>query len=589
MKRLALSLSFAEQGDTSAGGAGRGRPARRAGPPAVTRALRAEDGWGCPATGPALRDGILRSWVALAISALVLCAGCTESSGQQRSAAARSEATIVDDQTGKPLAARVHATDGCGRFVEVAGSHSHVEYLGKRWCYVDGSFSLPLPDGGVVLELWRGFETRPLKEHVTPVPGQLARRAFRLRRWANMREQGYVNGDIHAHTPLPAEAHLQMRAEDLNEVTLLAGELGNLNPHFTGRLDPSSTPGTEVMVGQEVRDWQMGHLTLLGLSKMVPGYPEVGGVLEEWVRPHWLMAHAMEAARAQGGLVVWAHFCNLPGAESPVAIAAGLVDGVELLTYDDPTHLPSHWGPWKNSGMSQGEFTTMRSLDLYYQYLNSGFRLPIAAGTDKMDVDIPLGSNRTYISVQGPPGYASWLAGVKAGRGFITNGPILRFEVDGHQPGEQVDLQTPRTVKARVSARSILPFATLEIISNGEVVGHKTVFVKDNPPVDGVYSMEVECSVELGRSSWFAARVADDPDNKNRILPRGLSVFAHTNPVYFLFGGTRVREEASIRYLEKYVRGTIHWLKTNAPFAVPADRDEAIKRAEKALAIYQAR
>ena len=36
-----------------AGGAGRGRPARRAGPSAMTSACRAEDGWGCPATGPA--------------------------------------------------------------------------------------------------------------------------------------------------------------------------------------------------------------------------------------------------------------------------------------------------------------------------------------------------------------------------------------------------------------------------------------------------------------------------------------------------------------------------------------------------------
>jgi hypothetical protein len=36
-----------------AGGRGRGRPARRAGPTAVTSALRAEDGWGCPRTGPA--------------------------------------------------------------------------------------------------------------------------------------------------------------------------------------------------------------------------------------------------------------------------------------------------------------------------------------------------------------------------------------------------------------------------------------------------------------------------------------------------------------------------------------------------------
>jgi hypothetical protein len=257
------------------------------------------------------------------------------------------------------------------------------------------------------------------------------------------------------------------------------------------------------------------------------------------------------------------------------------------MTYDDPTQLPSHWGPWKNSGMSQAEFTTMRGLDLYYQYLNAGFRLPIVAGTDKMAPDIPLGSNRTYIPAGKATDYASWLSGVKGGKGFITNGPILTFDVNGHPSGDVVEFKEPRSVNARVTARSIHPFATLEVIMNGEVVGHKTVFVQNNPPIDGVYSMELECSVELKRSCWLSARVADDPDNKNRILPRGLSVFAHTNPVYFICNGTKVREEASIRYLEKYVQGTIHWLKTDPQFVNPADRDEALERAQKALAIYR--
>ena len=36
-----------------AGDAGRGRPARAAGPSAVTSAFRAEHEWGCPAAGPA--------------------------------------------------------------------------------------------------------------------------------------------------------------------------------------------------------------------------------------------------------------------------------------------------------------------------------------------------------------------------------------------------------------------------------------------------------------------------------------------------------------------------------------------------------
>ena len=113
----------------------------------------------------------------------------------------------------------------------------------------------------------------------------------------------------------------------------------------------------------------------------------------------------LKDALGQGGVTTWAHFCNLPGAESPIDIALGLVNAVDLITYDDPTQLPSHWAPWTNSGMSQAEFTVMRSMDLYYQYLNSGFQLPIGAGTDKMGNDIPVGSNRLYARPVGQRNY----------------------------------------------------------------------------------------------------------------------------------------------------------------------------------------
>jgi len=49
-----IETSFEEHARAElAGGAGRGRPARRAGATPVTSAVGAEDGWGCPATGPA--------------------------------------------------------------------------------------------------------------------------------------------------------------------------------------------------------------------------------------------------------------------------------------------------------------------------------------------------------------------------------------------------------------------------------------------------------------------------------------------------------------------------------------------------------
>ena len=241
----------------------------------------------------------------------------------------------------------------------------------------------------------------------------------------------------------------------------------------------------------------------------------------------------------------------------------------------------------KIQGFSMAEFPVMRGMDIYYQYLNAGFRLPIVAGTDKMAEDIPMGSNRFFAFTGGDTTYNAWLSAIKSGHGFISNGPILTFDAEGHTSGETVNFSGTCKVHAKVTAQSVLPFATLEIIVNGRVAGHKTIFTADNPPVNGIYTMNVESDLVLDKSSWIAARVAEDPDNKLRILPRGLSVFAHTNPVYFIKDGKKVNEEASIIYLQKYVRGTIHWLETNPVFENPDDRLEALKLAGDALQIYE--
>jgi len=508
-------------------------------------------------------------------------------------ASTRLEARILDDATGQPLAARVAITNADGKFLEIEGDHAHVQYLGKRWCYVDGTFAVSIPASGADIEIRRGFETRPLSETILcDASGKIIQKEFRLRRWSNLGQKGYVNGDIHAHQPIPKEALLQMRAEDLNALNLLhLADKDNdypISACFSGRLDTNSTPGSEIYVGQEIRDFQMGHLNLLNLTNLVGGYPDMGGGMEFWkMKPHWDLVPAMRAARAQNGIVFWAHICSLPGEQLPIGIALGLVDGVELITWSDPTQLPNHCEPWDWSGMSQAEFPVMRAMDLYYQFLNAGFRLPIGAGTDKFSEEIPFGSNRVFARVNGETNYASWMATVKAGKSFVSNGPILDFEADGHGPGDVISFQGTRQIKAKVTARSILPFNMLEIVCNGESVGRKVLSTYRNPAVDGVYSMEIETTVELKRSGWLAARVIDNPDLRNPILPRNASVFAHTSPVYFLRDGRKVREEASIAYLRKYVEGVIHWLGTKPEFVRDEDLINARREAEEALRYYR--
>ena len=512
---------------------------------------------------------------------------------QSSVAAVRMELRVIDDSTGELLAARVAVTDQDGKFVEIEGRHAHIQYLNKRWCYVDGSFAMNIPDSGATIEIRRGFETRPLIEKIAGSgKKETVQKTFRLRRWMNMKQKGYVNGDIHAHLPVPKEAHAQMRAEDINAQVLyhMADSQSSIatNDCFTGKLDVSSTPGCEIYVGQEIREFQMGHLGLLNIKSLIPSYTDMGGSLEYWrSEPHFDLMRAMRATREQNGIVVWCHISSLPGAEFPIGIALGLVDAVELITWSDPTQLPNHWNPWLESGMSMAEFPIMRSMDLYYQFLNAGFRLPIAAGTDKFGEEIPLGSNRVYARVDGPANYASWLEAVKSGKTFVTNGPILEFDAAGNKPGDIVEFSGSKQVKAHVTARSILPFTTLEIVANGRTVGHKTVLVLNNPPKDGLYSMQVEATVDLSRSTWLAARVVEHPDMRDRVLPRGLSVFAHTGPVYFLKDGNKVREEASIVYLRKYVEGTIHWLGTNPQFINEVDLHAAKQAAEEALQVYK--
>jgi len=501
-------------------------------------------------------------------------------------------ARVVDEASGAPVAARVAVTDVNGRPLEIAGKHEGVQQLGKHWSYVDGEFAVAVPAGGATVEIRRGLETRPLVEQVVGGASDTsAARTFRLRRWTDLRARGYVSGDLHAHLPPLDVAALEMRAEDLDVLNLLI--LGGLplpnDGSFKGRPDDRSSADRQIYVSQEVIDWHLGHLTLAGVRSLIPGYPVPCGTLEYWTsHPHCDVYRAARAAREQGALVSLAHFENLPGAETTVAVALGLLDSLEIPTWSDPMQLPAHLAPWDRSGLPTAEFAPMRGVDLYYQFLNAGFHLPIAAGTDKSGADIPVGSNRTYVRTKGAAHFADWLAGIKAGAGFVTSGPLLELDVDGHRPGEAVDFQGTKTVTVRATARSILPFTTLEVVMNGRPVAHTLKLVQANPPVDGIYTLETEATVRLERSSWLAARAFADPDITPRLLPRGSSVFSHTNPVYCLQDRRRVREEASIAYLRKSVEGLLHWLSTGPKFASEADRAAVKRDAEQALRVYGA-
>jgi hypothetical protein len=488
---------------------------------------------------------------------------------------------ILDARTGKPLAAAIVVKNSAGAIVEIDGPHPHTRYLEQRWCYADGRFELSGGASGLNIEIRRGLETLPVRKPIDAGPEQ----TFRLERWIDMADHGYLSGDSHVHLLTPAQCHLQMRAEDLAVLNLLVGDFTNDIESFSGRLDPVSTPGHSVYVGQEFRDWQQGHICLLGLRKLIEPLRPFGGIFNDKTYRHLHLALAAREARAQGAVVNWAHFDNLPGTESPIDIALGLIDAVELITYDDPTGPPPHWEPWvmeRPAGLPA--LSVLPGVELYYHYLNAGFRLPLAAGTDKMSEGIPVGSSRFFAKVGKEQTYDAWLAALKAGNGFITNGPLLTFEADGRESGSVVAFHEPRTVTARATARSIHPFTRLQIIVNGEAAATSETPQRD---ANGIYEAKLEAGIKLDRSAWVAARVSEPSREGKLILPRDLTVFAHSNPLYFLRDGAKVRVQKSIDHLLLYLRYSQHWFRAAARFETEARRQEAVQAAEQALAYYQ--
>jgi hypothetical protein len=200
-----------------------------------------------------------------------------------------------------------------------------------------------------------------------------------------------------------------------------------------------------------------------------------------------------------------------------------------------------------------------------------------------MGDDIPVGSSRVYVRVPGEHSFDAWLAGLKAGNGFITNGPIMTFEVDGHGSGEVVSFSGSKTVTAKATARSILPFTRLQIIVNGEAVASSGEPTRDKL---GVYEVKLEAQIPLEASSWVAARVAEPDREGKTIMPRRMTVFAHANPIYFLRDGAKVRVQKAIDYLRLYLRYSERWFQTGAKFDSDATKQQALDQVKWAIDYY---
>ena len=469
----------------------------------------------------------------------------------------------IKDAAGRPLAAKVNLKGADGEFHAPEGAIlKSKRALGSPYFYCEGSFSLPLPPGRTRLEVRRGLEYRVIRKDVELALGSESHLEPRLRRWIDMKAQGWYAGTTHLHwdekeTHPDERLKLVPQGEDQNVVNILVLKRWNLpyasNKYPIGVLKEFSSQDYIVSVGKEYRhnkaDWEngYGHMVLLNFREVVQPIStgRIGDTYD--YPPH---ADACDASHAQGGVVIWAH--NGQGMEAPVDIALGKVDGMNLFD--------------TNQGMEEGGY------QLWYRFLNCGFRLPIATGGDW---DVTNG-NRVYVKPDGFFTYSSWIKGLKAGRTFITNNAMLILSVNGLGTGSSLYVRSSRKTPLEVvaSARGRLPFERLELVVNGRVMASQT---------PGEKGTEAELSLELPltRSSWIAARCygAHQTDY-------GRPNFAHTSPVYAYLGGEAITSPEDAAYFAQALQEGIAWVSNEARVEKESQRERMLRLYHRAREIY---
>jgi hypothetical protein len=292
----------------------------------------------------------------------------------------------------------------------------------------------------------------------------------------------------------------------------------------------------------------------------------VGGTPNTVYAPYIANFSAVDAAHSQGGLAGYMHPYSRhvenpeDGAGSEIALDVALGKG----DFYDVTNIP---------------YDDLVNAEMYYRYLNAGFRIAATGGSDDFGNSWnggPPGTSRTYAHIEGALSLRSWLDAIKAGRTFGTTSPLIFLTVNGREPGSEIRTSGPTSLQVRCEVASIAPLDHVDLIVNGEVAKSFPVSGRQ-----GRYTL-VE-TLPLEGSGWVAARAI----GPSSAVVSDDYAFAQTTPVYVVRDGRPFVSAKDALFLDAMVAAMWQRLDSRSRFPSPADRDHFRAAVEQARQIYQ--
>jgi len=370
-----------------------------------------------------------------------------------------------------------------------------------------GDFSINLKPGKWILNISHGYEYIPvlMQEFIVPADDHEFDINISLKRWINLPKMGWYSGDVHVHHPTTKPEYRQYlisfaKAENLHIVNTL-----NMGYHHYDGDSKTGVDYEQQGFGKKFRTQDGKYCLISGQEDPRSTYGHIIGLnLSEFSRD---TAHYdyydnvfKDIHKQPGALVGFAHLA-FNGCEIlrglPWYITTNEIDFVELL-----------------------QLTKINTYG-YYDYLNLGFRLSAAAGSD-FPYGATMGEVRTYVYTGKKFHVDKWFEGLKNGNTFVSNGPALFFTANDKIPGNDVIVNHGSTAKLKVTAispKEIGQMTRLAIYNNDGLV-HEIL----NPKATD--TLQFNFDLPITKSQWLVAAVYCNND-----------AVAHTSPIYFVVDG----------------------------------------------------
>ncbi len=476
---------------------------------------------------------------------------------------------VREGASSRPLPCRIH----------LQGSEGPVQAPGlpfwKDHFVCPGDVELELSAGDYRLTVERGPEYRRfIRRDVKVVAGESRSVEVRLERLVDMAADGWWSGETHVHRSLD-EMPLHLRAEDLHVAPVLT--IWNRRSIWIDR----ELPGDLVARVDENRyyHWMSaederggGALFFHHLRRPL----DFRGQQREFPSP---MKNLREALKQDGVEVEiekpfwW---------DVPTWLASGKIRYIGLANNHmcrSTMYANEAWGrPRDADRLPPPRGNGFFSQELYYRVLNCGFRISPVAGSASGVLPNPVGYNRVYVHLDGDLDYDKWWRGLRAGRCFVTNGPMLRVEVDGQKPGAvfRLDSKSPRTLSLKVSVLGDDPLEAVELVRDGKV---ENLFRKGE---SARRRFETTREFTFDRSGWFLVRAICD-------VPRTFR-FASTAPFYVELDGKRSTiHRADVEYFLHWIEERKQRLRSGPPKLAEDELEAVLAPHEEAEAFYRRR